>query len=89
MNELVYVLVREDTNVDSGCFETEVIGVYDSFDKAEESMVEEMRNARIDFANDDFEEENYAQGDMSWSIWEKDGFSVNHTIIKIVAKEIN
>lgn len=86
--ENVYVLVSNYVNVDSGDFSTEVIGVYSTFDKAHQRMLKEMNQARCDMAYVDLEEEEFVDGDMSWSIWEKENYPSLHCDLIIVEKEI-
>ena len=74
----VYVLVSNYVNVDSGDFKTEVIGVYESFGDAHERMLKEMNDVRCDLAYVDLEETDFVEGDMEWSIWEKEEYPMLH-----------
>lgn len=81
---LVYVLTSTYVCVDSGDFETRVDGVYEDIDKALEQMKQEIKDARTDFKDYDTEEDNYVEGDTSWSIWEKAEYMSHHCDIKII-----
>lgn len=74
----VYVLVCNSVNVDGGDFTTEVVGVYQEFAQALKVMKQYMKHIREEFEDYDFEEEKYVDGDMSWSIWEKEQYASNH-----------
>ena len=76
---LVYVVMYNFVDVDVGSFDTDIIGVFSSIEEAKETFLNEMKTQKEVFFNDyDTEEENYVDGDMSWSIWEKDEYAVHH-----------
>lgn len=86
---VVYVLVQDYVCVDSGDFKTDVIGVYETFDLAKSRMEQEMKDIRKEMSERyDIEEDNYVEGDMSWSIWEKGEFATYHCVLEIFDKEI-
>ena len=75
---LVYVVMYNFIDVDGGSFDTDVIGVFDSFEKAKKYFLDEMKTQRDYFKDYDTGEEDYVDGDMSWSIWEKDEYANHH-----------
>jgi len=84
----VYVLVCNYHSVDSGDFTNDVVGVYEKFEDAQKEMKKIMVEVRDDFKRCDAEEDNYVDGDMSWSIWEKGEWVNFHCDITIHEKEI-
>ncbi len=84
----VYVLVKNDLSVDSGTFDTEVIGVYENFSMAQTEMQAQMVDAKQKFQNYDFNEDAYVEGDMSWSIWELGQYASNHIDLIIQCETI-
>lgn len=84
----VYVLVCNSVNVDGGDFVTEVIGVYKTFGQAQKVMEQHMVDIRNEFDYCDFEEEEYVDGDMSWSIWEREEYASNHCDLIIECKTV-
>jgi len=80
----VFVLICGYTNVDSGDFSTSVIGVFDSYENAYKMMVKEIESTRKDYEGYDTEEENFVEGDMSWSIWEKGEYPSHHCGLSII-----
>lgn len=85
----VYVLIKNDLDVDGGIFETEVVGVYETFSQAERKMQVLMNEARDSFEEKyDIEQDEYVEGDMSWSIWELGEYATNHIDLIIQCKEI-
>ena len=84
----VYVLVRNDCNVDGGLINTEVIGVYENFSMAQTEMQAQMNEVKQYFQNCDYENDIYAEGDMSWSIWEVDGYTYNRVDLIIECKTV-
>lgn len=84
----IFVLVCEYTNVDSGDFDTSVIGAYRTFGEAQEEMEKQMVEIRKDYDYCDTEEDNYVEGDMGWSIWEKEGYAYNHCLLTIQSVEL-
>ena len=64
------------------------VRTYSTIEKAQKQMKEEMETARIDFCRLDTEEEDYIEGDMSWSIWEKGEYCFNHIDITITECEV-
>ena len=79
----VYVLTNTYVCVDSGDYESSVIGVYESIGDALEQMEQKIKDARTDFKKYDTEEDDYVEGDMSWSIWEKEQYMSHHCDIEI------
>ena len=79
----VYVLTSTYAYVDSGDCESCVVGVYESIGDALEQMEQEIKDARTDFKKYDTEEDDYVEGDMSWSIWEKGKYISHHCDIEI------
>ena len=84
---VVYVLVCGYTDVDGGDFSTTVIGVFDTIEVAQEMLNLEIESARKDFEGYDTEEDNFVEGDMSWSIWEKGEYPSHHCDL-IISEEI-
>lgn len=84
----VYVLACNYVNVDSGEESNEIIGVYDTCEKAMDRMVKEIPEIRKDFEHVDTEENDYVNGDMCWEIWEKGEYFSNHCNLTIYEKEI-
>ncbi len=85
---VVYVLTSNYVCVDSGDYINRVEGVYESVLEAQEHMQREIEDARTDFQNYDTEEDDYVEGDMSWSIWEKDEYMAHHYAIEITVCQI-
>lgn len=85
---LVYVLTSTYICVDSGDYESRVDGVYESIEQAQKQMKQEIKDTRNDFADYDTEEDNYVEGDMSWSIWEKEQYMSHHCDIQITECEV-
>ena len=83
----VFVLICGYTNVDSGDFSTSVIGVFNSYENAYKMMVAEIESTRKDYECYDTEEEQFVEGDMSWSIWQKGEYASNHCDL-IISEEI-
>jgi uncharacterized protein YajQ (UPF0234 family) len=79
----VYVLTSTYVCVDSGDYESCVVGVYENVENALEQMKQEIKDTRTDFENYDTEEETYVEGDMSWSIWESEEYMSHHCDIQI------
>ena len=79
----VYVLTSTYVCVDSGDYESCVLGVYESIEDALEQMEQEIKDARTDFKEYDTEEDDYVEGDMCWSIWEKEQYMSHHCDIEI------
>ncbi|MCR4661717.1 MAG: hypothetical protein K5765_06960 [Clostridia bacterium] len=86
--EKVYVLVSNYVDVDSGDFNTEVIGVWENFNGANKELKKLMAQTREDFEDYDTEEEDYVDGDMTWSIWEEGEYSNHRCDLIIQCKEI-
>ena len=82
----VYVLVKNDLDVDKGTFDTTVIGVYERLSMAETEFKAQMVEAKQDFQNYDYEQTDYVEGDMSWSIWELGEYVSNH--IDLIIQEM-
>ena len=85
---VVYVLTSTYICVDSGDYESRVDGVYENVDKALKQMAQEIEDTRTDFKDYDTEEDNYVEGDMSWSIWEKEQYMSHHCDIQITEQEV-
>lgn len=84
----VYVLTRGCLNVGSGDCEHGVVGVFVTFEQAQKAMEQEIKNARTDFEGVDYEEDNYVECDVDWSIWEKGCYMSYHCDIKITEIEV-
>lgn len=59
------------------------VRVFQDVEKAFEQMKIEMESARTDFSDLSTEESDYADGDMSWSIWEEGEYCYNHIDVTI------
>ena len=79
----VYVLTSTYAYVDSGDCENHVVGVYGNVGEALRQMKQEIKDARTDFKKYDTEEDDYVEGDMSWSICEKGKYISHHCDIEI------
>ena len=64
------------------------VGAYDTIEKAQAQMEKEIKCAKTDFSDMDTEEDDYVDGDMSWSIWEKGEYCYNHCDIEIREVEV-
>jgi hypothetical protein len=84
----VYVLTSTYVDVDSGDFDSRVDGVYENIEDALKQMEQEIKDTRTDFENYDTEEDTYVEGDMSWSIWEKEQYMSHHCDIQIFENEV-
>ena len=84
----VYVLVCNYCCVDSGDFDTEVIGVYDSYDKAKKVMDRNIVDIRNEFDYCDVEEDNEGAVSGTWSIWEQGEYATHHCDLLIQVKEV-
>ncbi len=85
---VVYILTSTYTDVDSGDYESHVVGVYENVEDALKQMKQEIKDAKIDFENYDTEEDDYVDGDMSWSIWESGQYVSHHCDIQITECEV-
>lgn len=84
----IYVLVSNYLNVDSGDCDTIVIGVYSTYEQAQERMKQEMEVTRNYFEYIDTDENDFVEGDMSWSIWETGEYMSHHCDIIINECEV-
>ena len=84
----VYVLTSTYICVDSGDYENRIDGVYENVEDALKQMKQEIKDTRIDFEDYDIEEDAYVEGDMCWSIWEKEQFMSHHCVIQITECEV-
>lgn len=84
----VYVLVCNSVDVDCGEFSTEVIGVYQDLEKAQEVMEKSIIEIRNGFDYCDFEEEKDGAVSGTWSIWEQGEYASNHCDLIIQCKTI-
>ena len=84
----VYVVKSTYIDVDSGDFESRVEGVFENIEGAHTLMVNLIKDTRHDFKDYDTEEEDYVDGDMSWSIWEKEYYMSHHCDITISECEV-
>lgn len=84
----VYVLTSTYICVDSGDYEHIVEGVYENVDDALKQMKQDIKDTKNDFKDYDTEEDNYVEGDMSWSIWETEEYMSHHCDIQITECEI-
>ena len=83
----VYVLVVSWQR-DSGDF-GQTVSVYDTFEKAQATMREEIKSARRDFSDiSNLEEDDYHDGDMSWTICEEGEYCYNHCDVTIYEREV-
>ena len=85
---LVYVLTSTYICVDSGDYESRVDGVYENVEDALKQMKQEIKDTRTDFEDYDTEEDTYVEGDMSWSIWEKEQYMSHHCDIQIIEQVV-
>ena len=65
------------------------VKVFQDIEKAFEQMKMEMESARTDFNDLSTEEDDYREGDMSWSIWEEGEYCYNHIDITITECYVN
>ena len=85
----MFILTISVLNTDSGLCDTYVLGAYDSFEKAQERMSEEVAKAREEFAGIEHNEASYAHEDTSWGIWEKGQYMSNHLELEIHPQKIS
>ena len=66
------------------------VRVFNTFEKAKRHFEEKRKQAIIDFEalGKKSEQNNYSEGDMEWSIWEKDEYLYNHIDLAIVEREV-
>ena len=84
----VYVLTIDFVDVDSGDFNVEV-QTFDTIDKAMTVMVKEMDTTKKQFEERcDVDQDNFVDGDMSWSIWEKENYPSYHCDFKITECQV-
>ena len=76
----MFVLTKTTIDVDSGVIDTEVVIASEDFDKVSKEMKTEIKSARQDFEDSDYEEDDYCDGDMSYSIWEE-GWGMSQRLI--------
>lgn len=81
----VYVLVEDYVNVDAGDFATNILGVYESKDKAKKKFNKEKREIVKEFESCDYEME---ESETVFSIWETGEWATYHDTMMIVEKEI-
>ena len=84
----VYVLVCNYHCVDSGDFANDIVGVYRNLEDAQKEMQKLMIEVRNDFDYCDTEEDDYVDGDMSWSIYEQGEWVNHHCDITIHEREV-
>ena len=84
----VYVLTSHYIDVDSGDYNSEVIGVYEDIDDATKDMKQAIKDTKCDFQDEDYETSDYVDGDMSWSIWHKEYEMTYRCDIKITECEV-
>ena len=72
---------------DSGECGSDVL-VYDSIEKAEKQLKREIKNAKKDMAHFDIDETQFVDGDMSYSIWEKENYCYNHIDIAVTESQV-
>ena len=65
----VFIVSSSYINVDAGDYNHEIIGAYEDFSLAQRILENEIKNARCDFADEDYEELEYTKGDMAYAIW--------------------
>ena len=65
------------------------VSAFRNFDDAQKFLEEEMKGARQDFSDLETEETEYAEGDMSWSIWESGEYCYNHCDLEIRQVEVH
>ena len=82
----VYVLT-EVWQIDSGDCGNNVM-VYSDIEKAQHDLNLLMEQARKDFHDLETEETEYVDGDMSWSIWEKEEYCYNHIDLTITECDV-
>lgn len=85
----IFILTISVLNTDSGVCDTYVLGAYDSFEKAQKRMSEEVVKAREEFAEIDHTEFPYERDDTSWGIWEKGQYMSNHLELEIHPQKIS
>lgn len=81
----VYVLV-----VSQACDGDQSIDVlvFETFDKANELMLKQIKQAKEEFENVPTEEDDYVDGDMSWAIWEEGEYCMNHFSVEIYQRQV-
>lgn len=83
---MVYVLTVNWQRDSGEC--GSAVAVYSTIERANKAFLQEIKDARKDFSDLETEESGLIQGDMSWSIWEKDEYCYNHCDISIWEREV-
>ena len=68
--------------------ENEIVGVYDSVEKALERMKKEMVIARKDFESIETQETNYCEGGKYWCIWKTENDNYAHCLMDLRITEM-
>ena len=84
----VFVVSSSYINVDTGDYAHEVLGVYQDFELAQKVFERAIKDARCDFSGEDYEETEYAKGDMAYAIWVPEYEMSYRCEIKITEMEI-
>lgn len=64
------------------------IRVFNNLEDAQKVLKQKMEEAREDFSYLDTEEDEFKDGDMSWSIWESQEYCYNHIDLVIYQREV-
>lgn len=83
----VYVLVK-NWQMDCGDCGLNVVKVFETYQQAYDCLLVKRKQAKIDMEDLETEEDTLVEGDMCWSIWEKDKYCYNHIDLKIEEKEV-
>jgi len=84
MNVYVFSLVWQFDDGDCGHF----VETYKSIDDAMDCLKKNMDIAKSKFDGMDTEDDDYVDGDMSYSIWERGEYCYNHVDMKITECEV-
>lgn len=86
MNVFVISCVYQRDSGDCGNY---IVGVFKDFKTAQRILEKEIEYAKHDIEDiTDLEETDYAKGDMTYSIWERENYCYNHIDLKITEMEV-
>ena len=84
----IFVVSSSYINVDAGDYAHEILGAFETFDSAQKVFEQAIKDTRCDFSGEDYEETEYAEGDMAYAIWVPEYEMSYRCEIKITEMEI-
>ena len=84
----VYVLVESWLLDDGEWSGLSVRNVFETYHQAYDYFLFAIGQAKIDMEDLETEEDEFVEGSMCWSIWEKGEYCYNHIDLKIEEKEV-